>query len=459
MTGTSTRVVTVGIIGLVTLVAFEALAVSTAMPVVARELDGLRSYGLAFSLFLTMTLLGTVIAGGWCDTAGPRTPILVGFALFAGGLLVSGSAESFSMMLAGRVVSGVGGGFLVVSLYVVVAAVYPEAARPRVFGWISAAWVLPSMLGPPLAGWLATEVTWRAVFLGVPPLVLLAVAGLVPRLGSLRPDGERLASAREHRRRALLGAALAGGAAVLQWGSVHLNPPGPASLAGVVAGFALVAVALPRLLPPGTLRSARGLPSVIAVRGLFAGCFFGAEAFVPLMLVSERGLTPAVAGLALTGGAVGWATGSYLQGRPGLPVGRHVLLAAGGLLIAVSVAALVGVLANAVPPLLLLPVWTVAGLGMGIGMSSTSVLTLGLSSRAEAGRNSASLQVSDALGGVIGIGAAGAVFAAMHTRAGSDAGAYATIWSGLALVGLLAAFVGSRARPAAAAPAPSTSLA
>ena len=55
------RVVTAGLLALVTLVAFEALAVSTAMPVVARELGGVRSYGLAFSLFLTMQLLGTVL--------------------------------------------------------------------------------------------------------------------------------------------------------------------------------------------------------------------------------------------------------------------------------------------------------------------------------------------------------------------------------------------------------------
>jgi hypothetical protein len=87
------------------------------------------------------------------------------------------------------------------------------------------------------------------------------------------------------------------------------------------------------------------------------------------------------------------------------------------------------------------------------------VLVLGLSASGQEGRNSASLQVSDALGGVLGIGAAGAVFAALHTAAGQDSGAFATIWSGLSLLGLLAAFVGSRARPENAPATPSTSLA
>ena len=102
-------------------------------------------------------------------------------------------------------------------------------------------------------------------------------------------------------------------------------------------GAALVAGALPRLVPPGTLRSARGLPSVVAVRGLFAGTFFAAETFVPLMLVEQRQLSPAVAGLSLTGGALGWSLGSYIQGRPASRAPRHVLLAVGGLLIAASV--------------------------------------------------------------------------------------------------------------------------
>ena len=57
--------------GVVVAVAFEAIAVATAMPVAARELDGLRFYGLAFSVFLTASLLGMVVAG---DVSRPARP-------------------------------------------------------------------------------------------------------------------------------------------------------------------------------------------------------------------------------------------------------------------------------------------------------------------------------------------------------------------------------------------------
>lgn len=444
----STRLVTVGIVGEVTVIAFEALAVSTAMPVVAADLGAVRNYGLAFSLFLTMSLLGTVLAGGWSDTRGPIGPALTGLALFSGGLVVCGTATGFGVFLLGRVVSGAGAGFTVVALYVLVAGVYPDAARPKVFGLISAAWVLPAVVGPPIAGWLATHVSWRAVFLLVPPLVVVALLLIVRPLRTL-PLGPAAgaAPATDHRRRAVLGAVLAAGAAIAQWGSQEIGPLGLVAVAGLVGGAALVVASLPRLLPAGTLRAARGLPSVVAVRGLFAACFFGAETYVPLMLVTERHLAPALAGVTLTGGAVGWSAGSWLQGRPASGVPRHRLLAIGGALVGGAVLGLTSLAVPGVSPFVVLPLWAIAGMGMGLGMSSTSVLVLGLSAPGQQGRNSAALQLSDALGSVTGIGVAGAVFAALHRPDASDAATFAGIWAGLSLVGLLAVFVGRRARP------------
>ena len=73
-----------------------------------------------------------------------------------------------------------------------------------------------------------------------------------------------------------------------------------------------------RLLPPGTFRAARGLPAVVLLRGIAAGTFIAAESFIPLMLVTQRGLSPTMAGLSLAGGGLTWALGSYVQARPRL---------------------------------------------------------------------------------------------------------------------------------------------
>jgi len=371
-----------------------------------------------------------------------------GLGLFTAGLVISGIANTFSIMLLGRVVSGIGGGFLIVSLYVVVAMVFPKDRQPAVFGWFSAAWVVPSLVGPPVAGWLATDVSWRWVFLAVPPLLVLVSLMLLPQVWSVaghEPDG---VDRRGSGRRALAGLGLAGGAAALQWGAQEIVPPTPLPVIAIVAGAAAVVVCLPMLLPAGTLKAARGLPAVIAVRGMFSACFFGAETFVPLMLVNERGLSPTLAGITLTGGSLGWFAGSWLQGRPGFKLPRHLLLSGGAVFVAASVALLPIGVPSSIPVGVVLPIWVIGGFGMGLALSTTSVLTLSLSAPREEGRNSASLQLSDALGSVIGIGGAGALFAAMHTAPGEDGHVFTLIWLVLAVVGVAATFVGHRGRPA-----------
>ncbi len=415
------------------------------MPVVARDLGGLRLYGLAFSLFLTTSLLGMVLAGAWADRAGPRGPVLAGLALFAGGLVVCGAAQDFPTLLVGRAVSGAGGGLLSVSLYVVVAGVFPEAMQPRVFGYVSAAWVLPSVLGPPVAGLLAEQVSWRAVFLGVAPLCVVLGLLLLPRLRAAPAPAEASAGTGAGAR-VLAGTGTAAGAFAIQLGlQSGSSLGGAAGPAAVVVGVVLLAVAVPRLLPPGTLRLRRGLPSVLLTRGFYTGAFFSAETFVPLLLVEQRGLSASAAGVALTGGAVGWACGSWLQGRPGLRVERTTLLAIGLAVVAVAIGLLTLAPLPALPDQFAWPVWLVAGVGMGTGMSSTSVLTLRLSEPGEEGRNSSGLQVCDALGAVLALGVTGAVFARLHADGG--AGAFSVLWAGSAAVAALGVLVALRARP------------
>jgi MFS family permease len=420
------------------------------MPVLAVDLHALRYYGFAFSLFLTASLLGIVISGGWCDARGPLWPVRSGLVLFGGGVLVCGLAPTFVVLLVGRALAGAGAGLLIVGIYVVIADVFPLPLQPRMFSLLSAGWVLPGILGPVVAGWLAENVSWRAVFLLVAPLVVPPALALLPRL-SPRAAAAGGNTAVRMVPRILAGCALAAGVLALQWGLSGLGRlTGPArwsAVVALVAGPVLVLVGFRPLVPAGTLTLGRGLPTVVLLRGLYSATFFGTESFIPLMLVTQRGLTPTQAGLVLTGATLGWTAGSFVQARPRLGVPRHLLLVIGASILGVSQAALVLAVRPPVPAWVALPIWALTAFGMGLAMTSTSVLTLRFSRPGSQGSNSAALQLSDALGGALGIGLSGAAFAAWHHQAGDDALLFTGIWLAAGALSLVAAAVGFRARP------------
>lgn len=431
------RALTIGAIALVALAAFEALAVATAMPTVAEALNGLPLYALAFGGALAASVVGMVAAGRWADTRGPAAPLRQGIVWFAIGLLLAGLAPSMAWLLLGRVVQGFGGGLMSVALYVVVGRKYPQALRPRIFAAFAAAWVVPAVIGPAISGAIVEHWGWRWVFLSVPLIALAAAALVLPAVRDLgAPDHAESADvATPARMPWAIGAAAS---ALL----LHIAGQQRGALAAVLlalAAIGLIVCAL-RLLPTGTLRAARGLPTVIALRGIASSAFFGTEVFLPLLLSHERGWSPTAAGLALTVGAVGWSTGSWYRGRPVQRYAPARLLRIGMSLIAIGIAAIVAILVPSVPTAVGVAGWVLAGLGMGVTFPSLSVLTLELSPPAQQGLNSSALQLCDALftASVLAIG--GSLFAALlpHGHAGAYLAGFA-ISLALAVLGALLA--------------------
>jgi MFS family permease len=443
------RVVTVSILALVTMIAFESMAVSTVMPEVAAELDAVRSYGLAFSVLLTAQLLGIVLAGVWVDRSGPLPALFVGQALLAAGSLVCGAASSLGTLLAGRAGAGLGAGLLVVVFYVVIGRVFPDELRPRLFGMISAAWVLPSLVGPSLAAWIAETLSWRWVFW----VVVAPIAVIAPLLASRRrviSSGEAgPAAGRDraaHVRAAWLGLALAVAAGAMQLGTFELEPEwSPQTALGLLGVLGMIIVA-PLLLPAGMWVLRRGLPSVMLARLLSTFAFFGTTTFVPLFLVSERGLTLSTAGLILAVGSVGWAAGSWIQGNPRFDGRRERLIVLGGAGLLGGIGACVATAAAGLAFWVVLAGVTVMGLGMGLATATTSVLMLALSTPEQHGESSTSLNLSDVLGSVLGIATGGAVFAALHTEVGADAPVFALMWTVTAAAASVLMLAGHRVR-------------
>ena len=449
------RLISLSVIAMVTIVAFEFMAISTAMPAAAAELGALRSYGLAFSVMLTAQLLGIVLAGVWADVSGPMPGLYAGQLLFAAGAGVCGLATSFPILLVGRAVTGLGAGLVVVVLYVVIGRVYPGATRPRVFAWVSAAWVLPSLIGAPLSGWLTTAFSWRLVFWVVVPPALVTLAMIATQRAAIvqgRPDddaeGTTAAERAGRRRTAGAGVLVALAAGLLQLGTYEPTPLLSWATVLALLGVAGLLVVTPRLLPGGSLRMARGLPSVIVSRFILNAAFNGTITYLPLMITQQRGASVFVAGAVLAIGSFGWSTGSWIQGQARFTGRRWMLVSAGGLLLTVGTLLMVVVVATGIPVWFLAGATVFLGLGMGVGSTTLSVLVLDLVPVSEQSSASSALQLSDVLGSVIGIALAGVVFAALHADSSSPL-TYVTIWSVLAALAAVGIVSGTRCRPAA----------
>ncbi|MFJ5773635.1 MFS transporter [Streptomyces sp. NPDC093094] len=462
------RALTIGVVSVVLLIAFEATAVGTAMPVAARELDGVSLYAFAFSGYFTTSLFGMVLSGQWSDRRGPLGALTTGMSAFAAGLLLSGTAGAMWLFILGRAVQGFGGGLVIVALYVVVGRAYPERLRPAIMAAFAASWVVPSVVGPLASGAVTEHLGWRWVFVGIPALVVFPLALALPQIRSRAsgPVDGPAAEASEGaptgtapgvrgsvgRRRIRLAFGISLGAGLLQYAAQDLRWT---SLLPGALGVVLLVPAVLGLLPRGTWRAARGLPSVVLLRGLAAGSFIAAESFVPLMLVTQRGLSPTLAGFSLAAGGGTWALGSWVQSRPWAEPYRQRLTALGMVLAAAAIAAAPSVLIDGVPSWTVAVAWGFGCFGMGLVISSTSVLLLHLSAPEEAGANSAALQISDGLSNVLLLAAGGAAFAALGGgtvahgaagSAGSHPAAFAAVFLPMASVALAGAWVATRLR-------------
>lgn len=210
----------------------------------------------------------------------------------------------------------------------------------------------------------------------------------------------------------------------------------PVALGAVLAiGFAVMP-----LLPRRTLRAGAGLPSVVLMRGIVAGAFFAAEAYIPYLLMKKFDFTATWAGIALMLAALAWAGASALQGRFGERLGNHRIttISLSSLLIAmlcVLTAAVFDVSAAVV-----VVAWAFAGGGMGLLYPRLTVLTLAYSDDTDQGFNSSALSISDASGSAVAIALAGLGVATL----GGGAGAFSAVFAFCIVLVVLALVPGLR---------------
>ncbi|MFC5280407.1 MFS transporter [Arcanobacterium canis] len=394
---------------LISLIAFETIAVTTVMPYVVDLLSGKNLYALASGITLTTQLITTALAGRWADNRGPNQPLLTGAALFISGLLIISVAPTVEVVVLGRAIQGLGSGLVVVPLFVLVGAHIPSDRQPSLFATFAAAWVVPSLLGPAVAGLIVEYVHWRVVFAAV-PLVLLGMFPLLVSKLRLFPDTH------DPRARFRLGdtftfALLVGiSVGALQMLSTLGDDGFKTWALAMIAICSVAAFFFVRpLVPAGTLSARRGVPSIILLRGIVYGTYFAVEIYLPLMLKNVHNWGPKRAGLVLAAGAVTWALGSYLQSRAG-EEHRKRIPTIGVICQIVGSAITIAGSFHEVTGILVIVGWLIAGLGTGLTYPLLLVFALGYTPKSRHGKISAAAQIADNMGAAACIAYAGIAF-------------------------------------------------
>lgn len=164
---------------------------------------------------------------------------------------------------------------------------------------------------------------------------------------------------------------------------------------------------LRKLLPEGTLALRRGMPAILATRGLFFAAYTSTQNFLVLALIEVKGITPSQAGLIVASAALSWCVIAYMQGRwdsADQGRGRHTRIIIGVLLLAIGITIVFWVPVVTVTAAVIGQI--IAGIGIGLAHPISGVVAFSQTGEEGVGKTSANLQFADSFapGVVIGIG-------------------------------------------------------
>jgi EmrB/QacA subfamily drug resistance transporter len=405
------RMITVGLMMAMAVIAVEVTVVVTALPTVIGELRGLELYPWVFSAYLLTSTVTVPIFGKLADLYGRKPIFLGGMAVFLLGSVLCGLAVSMPLLVGFRALQGLGAGALGPLVFTIIGDIYPLRERGKIQGLMSSLWAAASLAGPGLGAFLTLTLSWRWVFFVSLPFGIFAT-WLICR--SLREDVERRSVAVDYLGAFTISAGLLGllllaleGGRGLGWGSPAMLGLLALSLGLLVAFIAIERRAADPLLPLSLFEIP--MVAVASFSNLLQGVLlFAVTAYIPLYIQGVRGENAAGAGAALTPLLLGWALSATAGPRVLLRFGfRPTALLGTGLVLAGSLPLLA---LNATSPPLLI-VLSMVLLGTGFGPSITTFLvavqeTVPWKLRGVA---TSSMQLFRSLGGTVGVALLGAL--------------------------------------------------
>ena len=293
--------------------AINTFIVVTIMPTVVADIGGMRFFAWSTTLYVVASLLGGAHCARLLHRLGGHGTYFLALAVFGLGTAACAVAPNMAVLLAARLLQGLGAGLLSALSFSMVRVLFPAPLWSRALSVISAAWGVATLAGPAVGGIFAEYDAWRWAFwstLAIVPVVALLVSAALPRdLARTQAPQRPMALLNLVVLAASVMAVSLGGTSGTMQG--NLLGLGAAAL-GMAWFFRLEATSKLHLLPRGGINPRTDLGAAYGAMMMLA---FGVntEIFVPYFLQVLHGMTPLHAGYLSAVMSAGWTTGSVLS--------------------------------------------------------------------------------------------------------------------------------------------------
>ncbi|QCI99167.1 MFS transporter [Agrobacterium larrymoorei] len=397
--------------------------VSTALPTIVGEFGALERFGWIGSAYLLATSAVMPVYGKLGDLFGRKYVMISAIVIFTLGSLACGLAWSMNSLIAARVLQGLGGGGIMVSIFSVNADLFAPRERARYQSYSSLVIMASGSVGPILGGTMSDLFGWRSIFLINLPIGILVIAGLAFLLPYRRPDRQPKI---DYIGAILLAATIS---SVVLWAdSSELFGSLFAWQSLAIVAFAIITATLwvqvekraPEPIVPLRLFKDSTFPLLMIISLVAGGLGIGMVNYYALFLQTTTGLSPSSAGLffiAVTGGIV---MGSLTAGRLISITGSYKPFSVISMSIAlVAMVCFSQVHAGTPLPIIAL-LMLLQGMGVGLGQQAPIIGVQNSASKSDVGAASGAVSLTRMGGAAIAISIYGAVISSNLKGVGGD---------------------------------------
>ncbi len=397
--------------------------VSTALPTIVGEFGALERFGWVGSAYLLATSAVMPVYGKLGDLFGRKYVMIFAVVLFTIGSLACGLAWSMDSLIAARVLQGLGGGGIMVSIFSVNADLFAPRERARYQSYSSLVIMASGSVGPILGGTMSDLFGWRSIFLINLPIGIVVLLGLAFLLPYRRPDRQPKI---DYIGAVLLAAAIS---SVVLWAdSAELFGSLIAWQSLAIIAFAIVCATLwvqvekraPEPIVPLRLFKDSTFPLLMIISIVSGGLGIGMVNYYALLLQTTTGLSPSEAGLffiAVTGGIV---MGSLTAGRLISKTGSYKPFSIISLSIAVVAMLSLSQVHAGTPMAIIAALLLLQGLGVGLGQQAPIIGVQNSAAKADIGAASGAVTLTRMGGAALAISIYGAVISSSLKGTGAD---------------------------------------